>query len=54
MAAMDFIHYWKNFSWWRPFLGIQNIASSISGLLDIYLTEVCLCVHICTLILESM
>ena len=40
MGALDFIHHWKNFSWWRPFLGTQNIASSISGLLDVLLTEV--------------
>ena len=46
MAALDFIDYWRNFSWWRPFLGAQNIVSSIRGLLDILLAEVRLCVHI--------
>ena len=52
MEALDFIHNWRNFSWWRPFLGTQNIFSSISGLLDILLTEVCshMCVqiHLCS------
>ena len=41
MGALDFIQHWNSFSWWRPFLGTQNIANSISGLLDILLTEVC-------------
>ena len=41
MDALDFIRHWTNFTFWNLFSGTQNLASSIGGLLDILLTEVC-------------
>ena len=46
MDAFNFIPNWRNFRWWRPFVGAQKIANSIGGLLSILLTEVCACMHI--------
>ena len=47
MDALDFIPNWRNFSWWRPYVGAQKILNSINGLLNILLIEVCTYMHTC-------